>query len=64
MDISVRNGTIKYVNLVDDKTDFDTYYIECVKNKDTKTHLWIWEEMVVNTEDILLKYCPFCSRGL
>lgn len=64
MDTAVQEGIVKCVNIIHDAPEFDIFYIEIVKDKTTKSHLWIWEELVVNTEDIIIKNCLWCGRVL
>lgn len=65
MEHFIEEGAVKYTNLVDlDDPIYDTFYIEAVKSRDGKDTGIFKVFQRVNTEDVLLKYCPFCCKEL
>lgn len=63
MEHAVLNGRwIKISNIYENgNPDDDVYYMEVVKEKIKKG--WGLSTQII-TEEIILKYCPFCSKVL
>lgn len=63
MDNAVLKGIVHYANVVHGEPEYDSYYIEVVKSRKKKNRIIYNIEEIV-TEDVILIYCPFCSREL
>lgn len=65
MALAIDSGTVHFSNILDRNDDllFNTFYIEAVKNKEQKDR-FIFKTTEVVTDDIILKYCPFCGGCL
>ena len=65
MAIAIDSGTVHFANLLDKNDDllFNTFYIEVVKERKEKDKI-LFKSTEVITDDVVLKYCPFCGKGL
>lgn len=65
MEYAVREARwVKFTNVIDNgDPDYDTYYVEVVKEK-VKKGKWGISGTEVITEDLILKHCLFCGRVL
>ena len=65
MALAVDSGTVHFANLLDKNDDllFNTFYIEAVKDKKKKDRI-LFNTTEVITDDIILKFCPYCGKCL
>jgi hypothetical protein len=64
MENSVISGMIREEIFVDDRPEHNMFIIEVVTRKRIKKRWLIFKEEQINTREIILKHCLFCSIPL
>lgn len=64
MDNAIIQGTVREEVFVDDRPEHNLFIVEIVTKKRSTKHWLIFNEKEIQTKEVILKNCLWCSKAL
>lgn len=64
MEDAVLKGSIKVIDIVHDKPEYDLYIAEFVTSKSVTKRFYFFKHEEIKTREIILSHCLYCNYDL